>query len=86
MIDIHDFAKRSSCTETDADIIKEQTTNITRGTQYSKLFEALYNTVVHVNSITVEDTTTTVNATNTKVNVVEDVDITLNVGDVHRKP
>jgi len=41
MIDIHRGAKRSSCTETDADKIIEQATNITRGTQYSKLFETM---------------------------------------------
>lgn len=52
MVDIHDVAKRSSCTETDSDKIKEQATNITRGTQYSKLFETLHNLLIHFNTAT----------------------------------
>jgi len=80
MVDIHDVAKRSSCTETNADKIKERATNITRGTQYSKIFENLYNPFTHVNTVTVDDT-------NTKVAVVGGVDITLNREDFsHRKP
>jgi len=80
LVDIHDVAKRSSCTETNADKIKKQATNITRGTQYSKLFETLYNPVIHVNTVTVDDT-------NTKVAVAGGVDITLSREDFsHRKP
>jgi len=80
MVDIHDVAKRSSCTETSADKIKEQATNITRGTQYSKLFENLYNPLIHVNTATVNDT-------NTKVAVVGGVEIKMNIeGFSHRKP
>lgn len=80
LVDIHDVAKRSSCTETNADKIKEQATNITRGTQYSKLFETLYNPLTHVN-------TATVDVNNTKVAVVGGVDITLNrEGFSNRKP
>jgi len=80
IVDIHDGAKRSSCTETSADKIKEQATNITRGTQYSKLFETLHNPLIHVNTATVNDT-------NIKVAAAGGVDITLNIeGFSHRKP
>lgn len=58
MVDIHDVAKRSPCTETDSDKIKEQAINIARGTQYSKLFETLYNPVIHVNTVTVDGNNT----------------------------
>lgn len=41
MIDIHDVAKKSPCTETDADKIKEPAKRITKGTSFSLLFETL---------------------------------------------
>lgn len=80
LADIHDVAKRSSCTETSADKIKEQATNITRGTRYSKLFENLDNPLIHVNTATVNDT-------NIKVAAAGGVDITMSKEDFsHRKP